>query len=119
MHHNEIVVFFPVGQGNRAVLDGTIRRRTVRVSNSTWEICCNRKRTTCVFGPPLWLAIEINDVPRRSHQNVNLFAAPHGEPLRSVLGCRTDGPGPQTVRNGTQSRNFAKSKKRNLVRTVF
>jgi hypothetical protein len=57
------------------VLDGTIRRRTVRESNSSWERCCNRKRAICVFGPPLCLAIEINDVRRRSHQNVNLFAA--------------------------------------------
>jgi hypothetical protein len=46
------------------------------VSNQTRERLCERKPTNCELGSPLCLTIMINDVPRRSHQTVNLFAAP-------------------------------------------
>jgi hypothetical protein len=101
------------------VLDGTIRRRTVCVAHSTWERYCNCKRTICVFGSPLCLAIEINDVPRRSHQNVNLFAAPPRRTAPFGIGL-SNGWARSTNRSDvTQSRKAAKSKKRNLIRTVF
>ena len=56
------------------------------MSNSTGERLCERKSTNCELGSPLCLTIMINDVPRRSHQNVNLFAAPPRRTARFGIG---------------------------------
>jgi hypothetical protein len=58
------------------MIERTIRRRTACASNQIWESFCERKHKVCELGSHLCVAIVINDVPRRSHQNVNLFPAP-------------------------------------------